>query len=119
MAQCSSCCMFEVTLLVPVESCPFPRWHPLPSHTLPLPPVILVFPISGVGGEAGRWGGREAELQQISCSAANSSRTVTSASLKQQQQQLYSFFPSAPEWNYIDPRQKEQLDKKAEDGEFW
>ncbi|KAB0376843.1 hypothetical protein FD755_011287 [Muntiacus reevesi] len=25
----------------------------------------------------------------------------------------------APEWNYIDPRQKEQLDKKAEDGEFW
>ncbi|XP_074121635.1 calpain-8 [Sminthopsis crassicaudata] len=26
---------------------------------------------------------------------------------------------SAPEWNYIDPRQKEELDKKAEDGEFW
>ncbi|XP_043861027.1 calpain-8 [Dromiciops gliroides] len=26
---------------------------------------------------------------------------------------------SAPEWNYIDPRQKEALDKKAEDGEFW
>uniref|UniRef100_A0A452EAT3 Calpain-2 catalytic subunit n=1 Tax=Capra hircus TaxID=9925 RepID=A0A452EAT3_CAPHI len=25
----------------------------------------------------------------------------------------------APEWNYIDPRQKEQLGKKAEDGEFW
>ncbi|KAF6274441.1 calpain 8 [Rhinolophus ferrumequinum] len=25
----------------------------------------------------------------------------------------------APEWNYIDPRQKEELDKKAEDGEFW
>ncbi|XP_053515488.1 calpain-8 isoform X3 [Artibeus jamaicensis] len=26
---------------------------------------------------------------------------------------------NAPEWNYIDPRQKEELDKKAEDGEFW
>ncbi|XP_001367776.2 calpain-8 [Monodelphis domestica] len=26
---------------------------------------------------------------------------------------------SAPEWNYIDPRQKKELDKKAEDGEFW
>uniref|UniRef100_A0A4X1SWC2 Calpain-2 catalytic subunit n=1 Tax=Sus scrofa TaxID=9823 RepID=A0A4X1SWC2_PIG len=26
---------------------------------------------------------------------------------------------NAPEWNYIDPRQKEGLDKKAEDGEFW
>ncbi|XP_061041323.1 calpain-8 isoform X2 [Eubalaena glacialis] len=25
----------------------------------------------------------------------------------------------APEWNYIDPRQKEKLDKKAEAGEFW
>ncbi|XP_053463621.1 calpain-8 isoform X2 [Nycticebus coucang] len=25
----------------------------------------------------------------------------------------------APEWNDIDPRQKEELDKKAEDGEFW
>nr|XP_042113053.1 calpain-8 isoform X3 [Ovis aries] len=25
----------------------------------------------------------------------------------------------APEWNYIAPRQKEQLGKKAEDGEFW
>uniref|UniRef100_A0A8C9NXA7 Calpain 8 n=1 Tax=Spermophilus dauricus TaxID=99837 RepID=A0A8C9NXA7_SPEDA len=25
----------------------------------------------------------------------------------------------APEWNYIDPRQKEELDRKAEDGEFW
>uniref|UniRef100_A0A8C6RJV2 Calpain 8 n=1 Tax=Nannospalax galili TaxID=1026970 RepID=A0A8C6RJV2_NANGA len=25
----------------------------------------------------------------------------------------------APEWNYIDPRKKEELDKKAEDGEFW
>uniref|UniRef100_A0A8C4M3N9 Calpain 8 n=1 Tax=Equus asinus TaxID=9793 RepID=A0A8C4M3N9_EQUAS len=25
----------------------------------------------------------------------------------------------APEWSYIDPRQKEKLDKKAEDGEFW
>ncbi|KAG8504722.1 Calpain-8, partial [Galemys pyrenaicus] len=25
----------------------------------------------------------------------------------------------APEWSYIDPRQKEELDKKAEDGEFW
>nr|XP_003410992.1 calpain-8 [Loxodonta africana] len=25
----------------------------------------------------------------------------------------------APEWNYIDPRLKEELDKKAEDGEFW
>uniref|UniRef100_A0A8D1MHQ7 Calpain catalytic domain-containing protein n=1 Tax=Sus scrofa TaxID=9823 RepID=A0A8D1MHQ7_PIG len=31
----------------------------------------------------------------------------------------FYFFPSAPEWNYIDPRQKEGLDKKAEDGEFW
>uniref|UniRef100_A0A673SYH7 Calpain catalytic domain-containing protein n=1 Tax=Suricata suricatta TaxID=37032 RepID=A0A673SYH7_SURSU len=26
---------------------------------------------------------------------------------------------SAPEWNLIDPRQKEELDKRAEDGEFW
>ncbi|XP_028387046.1 calpain-8 [Phyllostomus discolor] len=26
---------------------------------------------------------------------------------------------NAPEWSYIDPRQKEELDKKAEDGEFW
>lgn len=26
---------------------------------------------------------------------------------------------NAPEWNYIDPRRKEELDKKAEDGEFW
>ncbi|KAM5300862.1 calpain-8 isoform 2-T2 [Glossophaga mutica] len=26
---------------------------------------------------------------------------------------------NAPEWDYIDPRQKEELDKKAEDGEFW
>lgn len=26
---------------------------------------------------------------------------------------------NAPEWNYIDPRKKEELDKKAEDGEFW
>ncbi|MBZ3883718.1 Calpain-8 [Sciurus carolinensis] len=25
----------------------------------------------------------------------------------------------APEWNYIDPRQKVLLDRKAEDGEFW
>ncbi|XP_077005264.1 calpain-8 [Tamandua tetradactyla] len=25
----------------------------------------------------------------------------------------------APEWKYIDPRKKEELDKKAEDGEFW
>ncbi|XP_023369695.1 calpain-8 isoform X2 [Otolemur garnettii] len=25
----------------------------------------------------------------------------------------------APEWNEIDPRQKAELDKKAEDGEFW
>ncbi|XP_008582917.1 PREDICTED: calpain-8 [Galeopterus variegatus] len=25
----------------------------------------------------------------------------------------------APEWNSIDPRRKEELDKKAEDGEFW
>ncbi|VTJ66451.1 Hypothetical predicted protein [Marmota monax] len=25
----------------------------------------------------------------------------------------------APEWNYIDPRQKEELDRKADDGEFW
>ncbi|XP_057583610.1 calpain-8 [Hippopotamus amphibius kiboko] len=25
----------------------------------------------------------------------------------------------APEWNYIDAKQKEKLDKKAEDGEFW
>uniref|UniRef100_A0A8C7BEM0 Calpain catalytic domain-containing protein n=1 Tax=Neovison vison TaxID=452646 RepID=A0A8C7BEM0_NEOVI len=25
----------------------------------------------------------------------------------------------APEWNDIDPRQKAELDKKAEDGEFW
>uniref|UniRef100_A0A8D2D7T6 calpain-2 n=1 Tax=Sciurus vulgaris TaxID=55149 RepID=A0A8D2D7T6_SCIVU len=25
----------------------------------------------------------------------------------------------APEWNYIDPRQKILLDRKAEDGEFW
>ncbi|XP_057385122.1 calpain-8-like, partial [Balaenoptera acutorostrata] len=25
----------------------------------------------------------------------------------------------APEWNYIDPRQKEKLDKKADNGEFW
>lgn len=25
----------------------------------------------------------------------------------------------APEWNYIDPRKKEELDKRAEDGEFW
>ncbi|XP_048212778.1 calpain-8 [Perognathus longimembris pacificus] len=25
----------------------------------------------------------------------------------------------APEWNYVDPRRKEELDKKAEDGEFW
>ncbi|XP_058389626.1 calpain-8 [Diceros bicornis minor] len=25
----------------------------------------------------------------------------------------------APEWNYIDPRQKAKLDRKAEDGEFW
>nr|XP_051677347.1 calpain-8 [Oryctolagus cuniculus] len=25
----------------------------------------------------------------------------------------------APEWNDIDPRRKEELDKKAEDGEFW
>lgn len=25
----------------------------------------------------------------------------------------------ALEWNYIDPRQREELDKKAEDGEFW
>ncbi|XP_054569015.1 calpain-8 [Eptesicus fuscus] len=26
---------------------------------------------------------------------------------------------SAPEWNYVDPRKREELDKKAEDGEFW
>ncbi|XP_054192505.1 calpain-8 isoform X2 [Homo sapiens] len=26
---------------------------------------------------------------------------------------------SAPEWNHIDPRRKEELDKKVEDGEFW
>ncbi|XP_052593825.1 calpain-8 isoform X2 [Peromyscus californicus insignis] len=26
---------------------------------------------------------------------------------------------AAPEWNYIDPRKKEELDKRAEDGEFW
>ncbi|GAB5583303.1 calpain-1 catalytic subunit [Prionailurus iriomotensis] len=25
----------------------------------------------------------------------------------------------APEWNHIDPRRKEELDKRAEDGEFW
>ncbi|XP_038425764.1 calpain-8 isoform X1 [Canis lupus familiaris] len=25
----------------------------------------------------------------------------------------------APEWNDIDPRQKEELDRRAEDGEFW
>nr|XP_021489298.1 calpain-8 isoform X3 [Meriones unguiculatus] len=25
----------------------------------------------------------------------------------------------APEWNYIDPRKKDELDKRAEDGEFW
>ncbi|XP_016076715.1 PREDICTED: calpain-8 [Miniopterus natalensis] len=25
----------------------------------------------------------------------------------------------APEWNYINPRQKQELDKKAKDGEFW
>ncbi|XP_075396700.1 calpain-8 [Tenrec ecaudatus] len=25
----------------------------------------------------------------------------------------------APEWNHIDPRRKEELDRKAEDGEFW
>lgn len=27
--------------------------------------------------------------------------------------------PSAPEWNRIDPRRREELDRKAEDGEFW
>ncbi|OWK08352.1 hypothetical protein Celaphus_00010837 [Cervus elaphus hippelaphus] len=32
---------------------------------------------------------------------------------------LEKAYANAPEWNYIDPRQKEQLDKKAEDGEFW
>lgn len=26
---------------------------------------------------------------------------------------------AAPEWNYIDPRKKEEMDKGAEDGEFW
>uniref|UniRef100_A0A0A6YVU9 Calpain 8 n=1 Tax=Mus musculus TaxID=10090 RepID=A0A0A6YVU9_MOUSE len=26
---------------------------------------------------------------------------------------------SAPEWNYIDPQKKGELDKRAEDGEFW
>ncbi|MEJ1270496.1 hypothetical protein NN561_001323 [Cricetulus griseus] len=26
---------------------------------------------------------------------------------------------AAPEWNHIDPRKKEELDKRAEDGEFW
>uniref|UniRef100_A0A8D0GRI8 Calpain 8 n=1 Tax=Sphenodon punctatus TaxID=8508 RepID=A0A8D0GRI8_SPHPU len=26
---------------------------------------------------------------------------------------------NAPEWNYIDPKQKQKLDKQAEDGEFW
>nr|XP_006988685.1 calpain-8 [Peromyscus maniculatus bairdii] len=26
---------------------------------------------------------------------------------------------AAPEWNYIDPRKKEELAKRAEDGEFW
>ncbi|XP_040307900.1 calpain-8-like [Herpailurus yagouaroundi] len=26
---------------------------------------------------------------------------------------------SAPEWNHIDPRRREELDKRAEDGEFW
>ncbi|GAB1285816.1 Calpain-8 [Apodemus speciosus] len=26
---------------------------------------------------------------------------------------------NAPEWNYIDPRKKEELDKRVEDGEFW
>lgn len=26
---------------------------------------------------------------------------------------------SAPEWNCIDPGKKEELDKRAEDGEFW
>uniref|UniRef100_A0A8C5KXH3 calpain-2 n=1 Tax=Jaculus jaculus TaxID=51337 RepID=A0A8C5KXH3_JACJA len=26
---------------------------------------------------------------------------------------------NAPEWNFIDPRQKAALDRKAEDGEFW
>ncbi|XP_007530234.1 calpain-8 [Erinaceus europaeus] len=26
---------------------------------------------------------------------------------------------NAPEWNHIDPRQREKLDRKAEDGEFW
>uniref|UniRef100_A0A452GUF9 calpain-2 n=1 Tax=Gopherus agassizii TaxID=38772 RepID=A0A452GUF9_9SAUR len=26
---------------------------------------------------------------------------------------------NAPEWNYIDPKQKQALDKQADDGEFW
>ncbi|KAG6926165.1 calpain 8 [Chelydra serpentina] len=26
---------------------------------------------------------------------------------------------NAPEWNYVDPKQKQALDKKADDGEFW
>ncbi|XP_054432747.1 calpain-8 [Pteronotus mesoamericanus] len=26
---------------------------------------------------------------------------------------------NAPEWNHIDPRQKEELDRQVEDGEFW
>ncbi|KAG8535525.1 hypothetical protein GDO81_028354, partial [Engystomops pustulosus] len=25
----------------------------------------------------------------------------------------------APEWNYIDPKVRAELDKKADDGEFW
>lgn len=42
-------------------------------------------------------------------------------SLRLRNDHLWLLFPlhSAPEWNYIDPRKKEELDKRAEDGEFW
>ncbi|NXT13865.1 CAN8 protein, partial [Prunella fulvescens] len=30
-----------------------------------------------------------------------------------------SWSDNAPEWNYVDPRQKQALDKQVDDGEFW
>lgn len=32
---------------------------------------------------------------------------------------LLCFVCSAPEWNYVDPKQKQALDKQVDDGEFW
>lgn len=44
---------------------------------------------------------------------------VNSLHLRNDYLWLISPLHSAPEWNYIDPQKKGELDKRAEDGEFW